>query len=125
MAAGSALARGGSAYVTSDCTYESLQDNTIEQGDLVYVWIKLTGDNTSVGEWSTVDNSGSIWQSGALILDGCVRNDSKGNPKYVLYLADGFNSSVLGSYTLTAWQGDALDSQVISGDAFRVVAAPV
>lgn len=117
MAAGSALASGGSAYVTSDCLYPSLQDNSIVQGDEVYVWIKLTGSNTSVGDWSTVDNSGANVQDGDLTATGCTRGDGK----YVLYWADGFDSNVLGSYTLTAWQGDAYTSQAISGDAFRVV----
>jgi hypothetical protein len=116
-AAGTALASGGSAYVTSSCDYASLQDNTIVQGDLVYVWIKLTGSNTDVGQWSTLDNSGDNVQWGDLIAQDCVRGDGK----YVLYLADGFDSSTLGSYTLTAWQGDAFTSQAISGDAFRVV----
>jgi hypothetical protein len=115
---GNALASGGSAYVTSGCSVDgSLQDNTIVQGDDVYVWIKLTGSNTDVGQWSTVDNSGNNVQQGDLIAQDCVRDDGK----YVLYLADGFDSSTLGSYTLTAWQGDAYISQSISGDAFRVV----
>ena len=116
-AAGSTLASGGSAYVTSGCDYASLQDNTIFQGDALYVWIKLTGSNTDVGQWSTVDNSGDVVQYGDLIAQDCVRGDGK----YVLYLADGFDSSTLGSYTLTAWQGEAFYSQAISGDAFRVV----
>ena len=116
-AAGTALASGGSAYVTSSCEYASLQDNTIVQGDAVYVWIKLTGSNTAVGQWSTVDNSGNNVQSGDLTPVDCQRGDGK----YQLYLADGFDSSVLGSYTLTAWQGEANASQAISGDAFRVV----
>jgi len=121
MAAGSALASGGSAYVTSSCEYTSLQDNTIVQGDAVYVWIKLTGSNTYVGQWSTVDNSGNNVDQGDLIGPLCTRYDSKGNAKYFLYEASGFDSSVLGSYTLTAWQGAAYTSQAISGDAFRVV----
>ena len=116
-AAGTALASGGSAYVTSSCEYASLQDNTIVQGDALYVWIKLTGSNTAVGQWSTVDNSGNNVQSGDLTPVDCQRGDGK----YQLYLADGFDSSVLGSYTLTAWQGEANASQAISGDAFRVV----
>lgn len=116
--AGTALASGGSAYVTSECSFDgSLQDNTIVQGDELYVWIKLTGSNTDVGQWSTVDNSGAVTQEGDLIAQDCVRGDGK----YVLYLADEFDSSTLGSYTLTAWQGDAYVSQAISGDAFRVV----
>ena len=119
-AVGTALASGGSAYVTSACDYPSLQDNTIFQGDDVYVWIKLTGSNTDVGEWSTVDNSGANVQSGDLTLVDCTRGDGK----YQLYLADGFVSEILGSYTLTAWQGEADASQAISGDAFRVVEAP-
>jgi len=45
----------------------------------------------------------------------------RGDGKYVLYLAEGFDSSTLGSYTLTAWQGEAFNSQAISGDGFRVV----
>ena len=120
-AAGNALASGGSAYVTSSCEYASLQDNTIIQGDDVFVWIKLTGSNTDVGQWSTVDNSGNNVQSGDLTAVDCTRD----NGKYVLYLADGFDSSTLGSYTLTAWQGDAWVSQAISGDGFRVVAGAV
>jgi hypothetical protein len=116
-AAGTALASGGSAYVTSSCDYASLQDNTIVQGDDVYVWIKLTGSNTDVGQWSTVDNSGANVQSGDLVWVDCTRGDGK----YQLYLADGFDSSTLGSYTLTAWQGEANASQAISGDGFRVV----
>jgi hypothetical protein len=116
-AGGTALASGGSAYVTSDCLYASLQDNTIVQGDAVYVWIKLTGSNTDVGQWSTVDNSGNVVQYGDLTAEDCVRGDGK----YVLYLAEGFDSSTLGSYTLTAWQGEAFNSQAISGDGFRVV----
>jgi hypothetical protein len=117
VAAGSALASGGSAYVTSSCEYASLQDNTIVQGDSIYVWVKLTGSNTAVGQWSTVDNSGNNVQQGDLVAQECTRDGGK----YVLYLADGFDSSTLGSYTLTAWQGDAFVSQAISGDGFRVV----
>ena len=70
-----------------------------------------------MGQWSTVDNSGNNVQQGDLIVQDCVRGDGK----YVLYLADGFDSSTQGSYTLTAWQGDAYTSQAISGDGFRVV----
>jgi hypothetical protein len=116
LGAGTALASGGSAYVTSGCDYASLQDNTIVSGDLVYVWIKFTGGNDSVTGWTTVDNSGNNFQEGALLEAGCTRGDGK----YVLYLADGFDSSELGSYTLTAWNG----AKSISGDAFRVVAVP-
>ena len=114
--AGTGLASGGSAYVTSDCLYPSLQDNSIEQGDTVYVWIKFTGGNNTVGEWSTVDNGGLNLQEGDLDYTGCERGN-----KYFLYEADGFDSSVLGSYTLTAWQGESGDSTAISGDGFRVV----
>ena len=120
-AAGTGLASGGSAYVTSDCNYPSLQDNSIGDGDTVYVWIKPTGGNQTVGQWSTVDNSGANAQDGDLDYASCVRYDSKGNVKYFLYEADGFDSSVIGSYTLTAWQGDAYVSTPISGDGFKVV----
>jgi hypothetical protein len=116
LGAGTALASGGSAYVTSDCDYASLQDNTIDQGALLYVWIKFTGGNTTADLWTTVDNSGNLLQDGDLVATDCIRGDGK----YVLYLADGFDSSVLGSYTLTAWNG----TKSISGDAFRVVAVP-
>ena len=117
IGAAPALASGGSAYVTSDCDYPSLQDNTIDQYADVYVWIKLTGGNEDVGQWSTVDNSGQNVQWGDLVETDCTRAEGK----YVLYLAEDFDSSVLGSYTLTAWQGDAFTSQAISGDGFRVV----
>lgn len=120
-AAGTSLASGGSAYVTSGCSYPSLQDNSIEVGAPLYVWIKFTGGNDDANQWSTVDNQGALTQWGDLSFTGCTRNDSKGNPKYFLYLAEGFNSGEDGSYTLTAWQGNAFTSTPISGDAFQVV----
>jgi hypothetical protein len=111
---GTALASGGSAYVTSSCDYASLQDNTILQGDPVYVWIKTTGSGGTPTYWSTVDNPGGNVQDGDLVAQDCTRDDGK----YVLYLADGFDSSTLGSYTLTAWDENWVP---ISGDGFRVV----
>jgi hypothetical protein len=113
-AAGSALASGGSTYVTSSCDYASLQDNSIFQGDLVYVWIKTTGSGTGPYTWSTIDNPGGNFQEGDLTLEDCTRDDGK----YQLYQADGFDSSVTGSYQLTVWDWNG---QSVSGDGFRVV----
>ena len=116
LGASTAFAKGGSVYATSGCDYPSLQDNTIDQGADLYVWIKFTGNTVGVAyTWTTVDNGGANLQEGYLEYTGCTRDDGK----YILYLADGFDSSVLGSYTLTAWNG----SKAISGDGFRVEAA--
>lgn len=116
LSAGSALAAGGSAYVTSGCSYGSLQDNTIDQGAEAYVWVKVTGKGGGSFTWSTVDNSGYSTQSGTLDWVEC----STFGAKYVLYWANDFDSSVLGSYTLTVWDSNG---KSVSGDGFRVVAA--
>ena len=114
---GPATAAGGSAYVTSSCGYPSLQDNSIAQGSSVSVWIKVTGKGGGSYTWTTVDNAGAHTQSGTLDWQECSTFGSK----YTWYWANNFNSSVLGSYTLTVWDSNG---KSVSGDAFRVVPSP-
>jgi hypothetical protein len=115
LGAGTALASGGSAYVTSACDYPSLQDNTIVQGDDVYVWLKVTGKGVGDLTWTTVDSPSGDIQDGDLVLVTCENSTDK----YQLYLADGFDSSTLGSYNLTVWSNGVTS---VSSDGFRVVA---
>ena len=115
MAAGTALGSGGSAYVTSGCDYtKSLQDNTIVQGDFVYVWVKEIGNGFGDLTWRAVANPGAHTALGSLIPVAC----STFGPKYVLYLAGDAIPVLLGSWTLTVWDGDS----PVSGDGFRVIA---
>ena len=114
MAFGSALASGGSAYVTSSCDYDkSLQDNTIDQDDNLLVWVKQTGKGYGELTWSAVNNPDGDTDDGTLTVQECTTFGSK----YLLYLADGSNDLSLGSWTLTVWDGSAS----LSGDGFRVV----
>jgi len=113
-AASSGLAASGSVYVTSDCTYPSLQDNSLDNDYDVWVWVKQTGDGFGALTWTAVNKlptGGTATDSGTLIEDACERDDGK----YVLYEADSFDNNSLGSWTLTVWDG----ASSVSSDSFR------
>ena len=115
-AAGTGLASGGSAYVTSGCSYEkSLQDNTIWSGDEVFVWVKVTGSGTPPYTWTAVNNqNGETYTAvGNLDPDGC----GTFGPKYILYDTDWYPTD-LGSWTLTVWDSTGAS---VSSDSFRVI----
>ena len=118
VAGGSTLAAGGSVYVTSGCDYPKLQDNSIVQGADVWVWLKPTGSGPDGLVAWTVDNPGGITQ-GPLSLTWDQGECTTFGSKYRLYHLDGFDSSVVGSYTLTMWY--SAKDNTVSSDSFRVV----
>ena len=113
MAAASVgLASGGSAYVTSSCEYPSLQDNSIDNDNVTYVWVKETGDGFGTLTWTAFNNPSGATDGDGLTATGCTRDGGK----YVLYSVDGYPTSPLGSWTLTVWDG----SDSVSSDSYRL-----